>query len=164
VEREFWRRVRAGLASSDAAAAVGVSRGLGERWVRDGGGMPRVSLAEPSGRYLSHSDREEIAIGIAAGETGAQIARRLGRPGSTISRELVRNCPRYPDGRLHRRRYRAHSAQRKAEARAGRPKTAKLVAHPPLWEFVQAKLEGEEHWSPEQIAGACQIFCVRGVA
>jgi IS30 family transposase len=157
VEREFWRQVRAGLALRDAAAAVGVSRGLGERWVRDGGGMPRVSLAEPSGRYLSHQDREEIAIGIAAGETDAQIARRVGRPRSTISRELVRNCPRFSDGRLYRRRYRAHSAQRKAEARAGRPKTAKLVAHPPLRDYVQAKLEGTQHWSPEQIAARLPI-------
>jgi transposase, IS30 family len=157
VAREFWRQVRAGLAPSDAAAAVGVSRGLGERWVRDGGGMPRVSLAEPSGRYLSHQDREEIAVGIAAGETDAQIARRLGRPRSTISRELVRNCPRFSDGRLYGRRYRAHSAQRKAEARAGRPKTAKLVAHPPLRDYVQAKLEGTQHWSPEQIAARLPI-------
>jgi IS30 family transposase len=157
VEREFWRQVRAGLAPSDAASAVGVSRGLGERWVRDGGGMPRVSLAEPSGRYLSHQDREEIAIGIAAGDTDAQIARRVGRPRSTISRELVRNCPRFSDGRLYRRRYRAHSAQRKAEARAGRPKTAKLLAHPPLRDYVQAKLEGIQHWSPEQIAARLPI-------
>jgi IS30 family transposase len=106
---------------------------------------------------LSDEDREEIAVGIAAGETDAQIARRLGRPRSTISRELARNCPRYCDGRLYRRRYRAHSAQRKAEARAGRPKTAKLVAHPPLHEYVQAKLEGEEHWSPEQIAARLPV-------
>jgi IS30 family transposase len=119
--------------------------------------MPRVSLAEPSGRYLSHQDREEIAIGIAAGETDAQIARRVGRPRSTISRELARNCPRFSDGRLYRRRYRAHSAQRKAEARAGRPKTAKLLAHPPLRDYVQAKLDGEEHWSPEQIAARLPI-------
>jgi IS30 family transposase len=157
VEREFWRRVRAGLAPSDAAAAVGVSRGLAERWVRDGGGMPSVSLAEPTGRYLSDEDREEIAVGIAAGETDAQIARRVGRSRSTISRELARNCPRYSDGRLYRRRYRAHSAQRKAEARAGRPKIAKLLAHPPLREFVQAKLEGTQHWSPEQIAARLPV-------
>jgi IS30 family transposase len=48
-----------------------------------------VSLAEPSGRFLSLEDREEIAIGIAAGETDAQIARRIERSPATISRELV---------------------------------------------------------------------------
>jgi IS30 family transposase len=116
-----------------------------------------VSLAEPSGRFLSLEDREEIAIGIAAGETDAQIARRIERSPATISRELARNCPRYPDGRLYRSRYRAHSAQRKAEERARRPKVAKLVIHQRLREFVQDKLECEEHWSPEQIAARLPI-------
>src|SRR5947207_3615922 len=120
VERRFWLQVRAGLGPAEAAAAVGVSRHLGEKWCHNGGGMPTVSLVEPSGRYLSLEDREEIAVGIAAGESDAQIARRIERPRSTISRELARNCPRHADGRLYRRRYRAHSAQRKAEQRARR--------------------------------------------
>jgi IS30 family transposase len=70
---------------------------------------------------------------------------------------LARNCPRYPDGRRYRSRYRAHSAQRKAEERARRPKVAKLVIHQRLREFVQDKLECEEHWSPEQIAARLPI-------
>lgn len=157
VERQFWRQVRAGLSPGEAASAVGVSQGMVQRWFRDGGGVPTVSLAEPSGRFLSLEDREEIAIGIAAGETDAQIARRIERSPATISRELARNCPRYPDGRLYRSRYRAHSAQRKAEERARRPKVAKLVIHQRLREFVQDKLECEEHWSPEQIAARLPI-------
>jgi len=157
VERQFWRQVRAGLSPGEAASAVGVSQGMVQRWFRDGGGVPTVSLAEPSGRFLSLEDREEIAIGIAAGETDAQIARRIERSPATISRELARNCPRYPDGRLYRSRYRAHSAQRKAEERARRPKVAKLVIYQRLREFVQDKLECEEHWSPEQIAARLPI-------
>jgi len=157
VERQFWRQVRAGLSPGEAASAVGVSQGMVQRWFRDGGGVPTVSLAEPSGRFLSLEDREEIAIGIAAGETDAQIARRIERSPATISRELACNCPRYPDGRLYRSRYRAHSAQRKAEERARRPKVAKLVIHQRLREFVQDKLECEEHWSPEQIAARLPI-------
>ena len=157
VERQFWRQVRAGLSPGEAASAVCVSQGMVQRWFRDGGGVPTVSLAEPSGRFLSLEDREEIAIGIAAGETDAQIARRIERSPATISRELARNCPRYPDGRLYRSRYRAHSAQRKAEERARRPKVAKLVIHQRLREFVQDKLECEEHWSPEQIAARLPI-------
>ena len=157
VERRFWLQVRSGLSPADAADAIGVSRHLGEKWCRDGGGMPTVSLAEPTGRYLSLEDREEIAVGIAGGETDAQIARRIERSRATVSRELARNCPRHPDGRLYRRRYRAHSAQRKAEERARRPKVAKLVTHPRLREFVQDKLECEEHWSPEQIAARLPI-------
>ena len=114
--------------------------------------MPNVSLAEPSGRYLSLAEREEIAVGLAAGETRAAIARRLGRHPSTITRELGRNCPRGWRDQLRPSRYRATAAQAKAELRARRPKTAKLVAYPPLREYVQAKLGGVQRWSPEQIA------------
>ena len=114
--------------------------------------MPTVSLGEPSGRYLGFEEREELMVGLAAGLTQAQIARRLGRHPSTISRELARNCPRRPGGQIRRPQYRASAAQTKAEERARRPKTAKLVAHQPLRDYVQAKLECRQRWSPEQIA------------
>jgi transposase, IS30 family len=152
LRREFWRQVRGGCTVAEAAVATGVSPSVGKRWFRDGGGMPNVSLAEPSGRYLSFTDREEIACGVAAGETASQIARRIDRPRCTVSREIARNCPLHADGRLRRDRYRAGAAQAKAEQRARRPKTAKLVAHPPLREYVQAKLTCRQRWSPEQIA------------
>ena len=152
VQREFWWSVRAGCRVEEAAAKVGVSEEVGRRWFRDGGGMPNVSMVAPTGRNLSFQDREEIAVGIAAGESDAQIGRRIGRSMSTISREITRNAPRYADGFVRRHRYRASSAQAKAEARARRPKVAKLVAHPRLHAYVQDKLECREHWSPEQIA------------
>jgi len=108
--------------------------------------MPTVELAEPSGRYLSMSEREEIAV-LRGRVSVREIARRLGRSPGTVSRELRRNaaggCPW---------RYRATVAQDEADRRARRPKTAKLLAHPPLREYVQAKLTGAEHFSPEQIA------------
>jgi DNA-binding transcriptional regulator GbsR (MarR family) len=44
----------------------------------------------PGGR-LSHQDRLEIAAGLAEGLGYAEIARRLRRPTSTISREVARN-------------------------------------------------------------------------
>jgi IS30 family transposase len=119
--------------------------------VHDGGGMPTVSLGEPAGRYLSFEEREELMAGLSAGLSQREIARQLRRDPSTISRELARNCARYPDGSLRRQRYRASVAQMKAEERARRPKTAKLVAHPPLRDYVQAKLACRERWSPEQI-------------
>ena len=62
VERELWRRIARGLTSEDAAAAVGVSGPVGTRWFPHGGGMSPISLAEPSGRYLSFAEREEIAL------------------------------------------------------------------------------------------------------
>ena len=62
VEREFWLRIAEGVRTVRAAEAVGVSEVIGGRWFRRGGGMPPMSLAEPSGRYLSFTEREEIAI------------------------------------------------------------------------------------------------------
>ncbi|MGC5173381.1 helix-turn-helix domain-containing protein, partial [Microbacterium sp. DT81.1] len=46
------------------------------------------------GRYLSFAEREEIAVGIAAGESVRSIAARIGRAPSTVSRELTRNTVR----------------------------------------------------------------------
>ena len=43
-------------------------------------------------------------------------------------------------------------AQAKAEARARRPKTAKLAAPGALRDYVQDKLTCRQHWSPEQIS------------
>ena len=60
--QRFWRAITAGGSSEDAAAAAGVSQAVGSRWFRDGGGMPPISLAPVSGRYLSCAEREEIAI------------------------------------------------------------------------------------------------------
>ena len=91
VEREFWRLIAKGSSTESAAEAVGVSFGVGRRWFRDGGGMTRVDLSEPTGRYLSMSEREDIAVWRGAGVGVREIARRLGRAPSTISRELGRN-------------------------------------------------------------------------
>jgi hypothetical protein len=62
IERGFWKLIAAGVTSQDAALAVGVSQPVGTRWFRQGGGMPPIRLAEPSGRYLSFAEREEIAL------------------------------------------------------------------------------------------------------
>ncbi len=106
--------------------------------------MPPVETSEPSGRFLSLSEREEIAVGVAAGQSAAQIALHLGRAPSTVSRELASWSRTHPD-----RPYRAVAAQQDAEARGARPKPFKL-AHQPLRERVQADLE--RRWSPRQIA------------
>ena len=50
--------------------------------------MPPISLAPRSVRYLSFTEREEIAILRAQGTGVRDIARRLRRAPSTISREL----------------------------------------------------------------------------
>src|SRR5260370_41093301 len=94
LQRRFWRAVRTGLTRYEAAAAVGVSSSVGYRLFVDAGGVPPLDLHEPSGRYLSLPEREEIAIGLASGESLRSIAARRGRAPCTIRREGPRhNAP-----------------------------------------------------------------------
>jgi len=139
VERGFWREVAKGLTSEEAAVAVGVSEAAGSRWFRERGGMATFMVAPVTGRYLSFSEREEIALLKAQGNGVREIARRLGRDPSTISRELRRNAATR-GGTLD---YRASVAQWKADLVAQRPKTAKLVANQRLHQYVQERLSGE---------------------
>lgn len=80
-----------GLTSEDAAVTVGAAPAVGTRWFRHAGGMPQINLTV-SGRYLSFAEREEIALLRVQGAGVREIARRLHRSPSTISRELRRNA------------------------------------------------------------------------
>src|SRR5271168_4897852 len=83
----FWEAIARGASSEKAAIEAGVLPAIGVRWFRKGGGMPTLTLAPVSGRYLSFTEREEIAV-LLAGSCGVrEIARQLGRAPSTISRE-----------------------------------------------------------------------------
>ena len=88
----FWGGIAQGLSSEEAAAIAGVSPAVGTRWFRAGGEMSTVGSAPLSGRYLSFAEREEIAILRAQGCGTREVARRLNRSPSTISRELRRNA------------------------------------------------------------------------
>ena len=101
--------------------------------------MPTVTQAPLSGRHLSFTEREEIAILRARGCGVREIARSLCRSASTISREVRRNAATR-SGALE---YRATTAQWHADLRAKRPKTAKLVANEQLRGYVQDRLAGE---------------------
>jgi transposase len=136
--QRFWAAIARGLSSEDAAAQAGVSAAVGVRWFREGGGMPTVTLAAPSGRYLSFAEREEIAILRACGARVREIARQLGRSPSTISRELRRNAATRSGGF----EYRATTAQWHADLRARRPKPAKLAVNAELRGYVQDRLSG----------------------
>jgi IS30 family transposase len=101
--------------------------------------VPPLSLAEPTGRYLSFSEREEIALLKAQGQGVRAIAREVKRDPGTISRELRRNAATRggkPD-------YRAGVAQWKAQTAARRPKPVKLASNPRLREYVQTRLSGQ---------------------
>jgi IS30 family transposase len=140
--QRFWTAIAAGQSSEDAALGAGVSPAVGARWFREAGGMPPARSAPaakpPSGRYLSFADREEIALGRAQGHGVREIARRLERPASTISRELRRNAATRGGGLD----YRATTAQWHAERAARRPKPAKLAVNAALRRYVQDRLAG----------------------
>ncbi|MBT2418306.1 helix-turn-helix domain-containing protein [Streptomyces sp. ISL-22] len=75
----------------------------------------------PGGR-LTAEDRQRIAEGLAEGLGYAEIGRRLGRPASTVMREVTRNGG--PDD------YRANRAQEATRQRARRRKQAQPPAPP----------------------------------
>ena len=147
LEAEYWRLLSAGMGTVEACRYLGIGRKTGFRWRQENGGMPPKRLAEEhySGRYLSHLERQRIAALTERGHGVREIARRLGRAPSTISRELVRNRAAHDRGG-----YDGELAHARARERARRPKPARLATDTRLRSIVSGKL-GQE-WSPEQIA------------
>ena len=96
-------------------------------------------------RFLTLADRERIADLRASGTSVRAVAAALGRPPSTISRELARNTNAGKG-------YLPYAAHRAAAERRPRPKPSKLVTRTRLRDYVQAKLG--ERWSPEQVCHA----------
>ena len=139
---EMWARWKAGESMSDIGRALGKHPGSIFTFLAVQGGIARPSRCRAAWT-LSAVDREQISRGLAAGDSLRAIARALGRPVSTISREVARN-----GGRAQ---YRALVADRAAWDRAQRPKRCRLVQAPRLATLVARKLERD--WSPEQIAG-----------
>ncbi len=136
----IFARFRAGAAVKDVAAEFDVpSRSMCR--LRDEVVVMRRRV-EQSPHRLSFEERERIRVGIAVGESDAQIARVLGRHRSTVGREIAR-CGR-------RRRYRALEGERHAQKAARRPKATKLATHPRLLGEVERRLV--DGCSPEQIA------------
>lgn len=132
VQRQFWRVIATGVTTAEASLSVGVSVPVGARWFRHAGGMPPIALTEPTGRYLTFEEREEIAIMRAKDKGVREIARALGKNPGTVSRELRRNAAT----RSNTQGYRATVAQWKAQQAAKRPKVAKLVTNDRLREYV----------------------------
>jgi IS30 family transposase len=138
-QQAFWKAIARGLSSEDAAVSNGASAPVGARWFRVSGGMPPISLSPGSERYLSFAEREAIAILKARGASVREIARRLHRAPSTVSREVRRNAATRSGGL----EYRATTAQWHRDRRAKRPKISKLAANPKLQKYVQERLAGE---------------------
>ena len=127
-----------------------MSSPVGFRWFRHAGGVNPGLPASVSGRYLSFSEREDIALWRAQGLGVRAIARRLGRDPSTVSRELRRNA----STRTYRLDYKASTAQWHAERRARRPRPAKLAGNDRLRRYVQDRLSGVINAADGTVVGA----------
>jgi hypothetical protein len=90
----------------------------------------------PGGR-LTQQERQQIALGLADGLAYAEIARRLDRPTSTVTREVMRNggpasyradlAHRATEQRAHRRKQPAPRGPRTAPQEHGRDSEALLA-------------------------------------
>ena len=179
----FWDAIARGLKTEDAAVEAGVSSPVAFRWFRHAGGMNPRLCPTVSGRYLAFTEREDIAIWHAQKIGVREMARRLDRSPSTISRELRRNA----STRTYHLNYKASIAQWHAERRGRRPKVAKFAGNDRLRKYVQDRLSGVvaardgrtlgprkppwkgkgkphrgdrqwvEGWSPEQIANRLRV-------
>jgi len=147
VEDEYWKLILDGVPTVEACRAVGIGRKTGYRWRNEAGGIPPARVAEDArcSRYLSLLERQRIATLRERGHSVREIARRIGRSPSTVSRELRRNIkPHDKDV------YDADLAHARARDKARRQRAGILVRDPELREVVRAKLE--DTWSPQQIA------------
>jgi IS30 family transposase len=107
--------------------------------------LDRLEVRAISARFLSQDERVEIADMHRAGVSIRQIASRLGRAPSTISRELRRNATTARTGG-----YRPFDAHRRACARRARERGCPLDTNDELGRVVSDLLK--QRWSPEQIS------------
>src|SRR5574338_771924 len=114
----LWSRWVEGETAVQISMALGCDKDT-ITWHVDRAGGLRPRTRRRAAGQLTLADREELSRGLAAGESPAAIARRLGRPRSTISRELARN-----GGAEF---YRASEADAMAWERARRPKRCRLA-------------------------------------
>lgn len=140
---QIWERWKAGETLAQMSRGMHKKADTCLRVVRPHGGIaPRVRCR--SARALTLAEREEISRGLCAHRSIREIARRLDRAPSSVSREISRNT-------LAWWRYRAHISDQRAWDRGLRPKQCHLAKHPQLASLVAQKLRLD--WSPQQIAG-----------
>jgi IS30 family transposase len=142
--RQIRRLLRDGVLVGEVARRVGCSRRSVLRVRRSEGSWLESGRGE---RWLARCEREEISRGLRAGESLRQIAVRLGRSASTVSREVARNGGR--------RGYRGWRAEQTAWQRARRPKPRKLVLDPVLAVVVERLLA--QRCSPQQVSARLRL-------
>lgn len=142
-QKQLAFRLRArGWRLVDIAREIGCTSPMVGLMVREGRftiGVPNQWQPRPG--CLTIAEREEILVGIFAGDTLTAIAGRLGRAPSTISREVAANGGRGD--------YSAWAGHQRAQHQARRPKSCKLRSGP-LRDEVARRLR--ELWSPDEIS------------
>jgi transposase-like protein len=126
----FWAAIARGVKTEDACVEARVSGPVGFRWFRHAGGVNPCLPPVVSGRYLSFAVREDIALLCAQGAGVREIARRIGRSPSTISREWRRNASTRTYNLTTRRRLRSACRASSASSegcQAGRQRPAASV-------------------------------------
>jgi transposase, IS30 family len=139
----------AGLGPARAAREAGVSDTYARVINRRMGGVYRPAGVTYSARYLDREERYELARLREAGCSVREVAARMGRSPSTVSRELARNAA--PRGG-----YQPERAHRLAWERQRRPKPSKLSRSPQLRAQVQQMLE--RRYSPQQVSGRLRVL------
>jgi IS30 family transposase len=139
---ELWDRWQRGESLTAIGRAFGKPSSSIYFQLAPHGGI-RPATRRRSRLALSLLEREEISRGIVAEQSIRSMASLLGRPPSTVSREVRRNGGN--------NQYRAALADQQAWARARRPQRCKLAMRSRLRRVVAMKLG--LNWSPEQIAG-----------
>jgi IS30 family transposase len=147
--RAVLDHLSAGLNPSQAARAAGVSLAYAYGLHHKMGGVYCPADVTYSARYLDREERYELARLLELGLPRRQIAARMGRHPSTITRELDRN----KDPRTGA--YQPERAHRLAWERQRRPKGSKLSRNPALREAVQQLLK--RRCSPEQASGRLEV-------
>lgn len=138
---EIWDRRRGGQPLTVIARGIRRSLEGVRHYVNASGGVRPPTPARPRAA-LTIEDREEISRGLARGDPYRAIARCIGRPASTVSREVARNGGR--------KRYRASEAEQASIRRRRRPQPTKLGLSPRLRTEVECLLK--LNWSPQQIS------------
>jgi len=148
-ERALLDMVASGMPPYKAARAAGVSPSWAYELVRKIGGVHQTPEPPRGDRYLSREERHEAARLRESGLSVRQVAARMRRSPSTVSRELRRNASPRTGG------YHPEEAHRLARQRQARPRPSKISASPALRAEIQGMLD--RRLSPEQAAGRLKV-------
>ena len=146
-KREIWSRWRAGQTLHEIGRAYGKCHNTIRAVLLPRGGIPPLARRR-SRLALTFAEREDISRGLASGLSGRDMAGRLDRAVSTVSREVARHGGRPA--------YRAYDADQQAWNAALRPKRCLFAVNSELRDVVASKLILD--WSPEQIAGWLKAY------